>query len=57
MDGNGRWARRRGLPRLAGHRAGAENIRRTVRACLDFGVQVLTSMPFRPRIGTGRPTK
>jgi len=38
MDGNGRWARRRGLPRLAGHRAGMENIRRVIEGCTDFGV-------------------
>jgi len=46
MDGNGRWARKRGLPRLAGHRAGTENVRRTVRACLDFGVKVLSLYAF-----------
>ena len=46
MDGNGRWARQRGLPRLAGHRAGTENVRRTVRACLDFGIQVLSIYAF-----------
>jgi undecaprenyl diphosphate synthase len=46
MDGNGRWARQRGLPRLAGHRAGTENVRRTVRACLDFGIQVLSLYAF-----------
>ncbi|HET9224272.1 MAG TPA: polyprenyl diphosphate synthase [Roseiflexaceae bacterium] len=42
MDGNGRWAQRRGLPRLAGHRAGTENIRRIVRECVDQGVRYLT---------------
>jgi undecaprenyl diphosphate synthase len=46
MDGNGRWARQRGMPRLAGHRAGTENVRRTVRACLDFGVGFLTLYAF-----------
>jgi undecaprenyl diphosphate synthase len=46
MDGNGRWARQRGLPRLAGHRAGTENVRRTVRGCLDFGIQVLSLYAF-----------
>jgi undecaprenyl diphosphate synthase len=46
MDGNGRWARRRGLPRLAGHRAGTENIRRIVRACVDYGVKYLTVYAF-----------
>ncbi len=35
MDGNGRWARKRGLPRQAGHRAGAENLRRIIRACVS----------------------
>jgi undecaprenyl diphosphate synthase len=46
MDGNGRWANRRGLPRKEGHRAGVKNIRRTVQACIDFGVQVLTLYAF-----------
>ncbi len=46
MDGNGRWARRRGLPRLAGHRAGTENIRRIVEGCVEEGVQVLTIYAF-----------
>jgi undecaprenyl diphosphate synthase len=46
MDGNGRWARRRGLPRLAGHRAGMENIRRVIEGCTDFGVKMLTIYAF-----------
>jgi undecaprenyl diphosphate synthase len=46
MDGNGRWAQKRGLPRLAGHRAGTENVRRIVSACPDFGVQILTLYAF-----------
>ena len=46
MDGNGRWARRRGLPRLAGHRAGMENIRRVIEGCTDLGVQMLTIYAF-----------
>src|SRR2546426_8974680 len=46
MDGNGRWARQRGLPRLAGHRAGTENIRRIVRACVESGVKYLTLYAF-----------
>jgi len=54
MDGNGRWARQRGLPRLAGHRAGTENVRRTVRACLDAGVQVLSIYAFSTE-NWGRP--
>lgn len=46
MDGNGRWARRRGLPRLAGHRAGTENIRRIVTECVAQGVGYLTLYAF-----------
>lgn len=46
MDGNGRWARQRGLPRLAGHRAGTENIRKIVSACTDLGVRYLTLYAF-----------
>ena len=42
MDGNGRWAISRGLPRLAGHRAGTESLRRIIRASVDFGVKYLT---------------
>jgi undecaprenyl diphosphate synthase len=46
MDGNGRWAKARGLPRAAGHRAGVEALRRTVRAAGDFGVEWLTVYAF-----------
>jgi undecaprenyl diphosphate synthase len=46
MDGNGRWAKKRGLPRVAGHRAGAEAVRRTMRAAVKNGVQVLTLYAF-----------
>ena len=46
MDGNGRWAEQRGLPRLAGHRRGAEAIRRTVEAAPDSGVGTLTLYAF-----------
>jgi len=46
MDGNGRWAGRRGLPRVAGHRAGAEAVRRTVEAAPDSGVAELTLYAF-----------
>ena len=46
MDGNGRWARQRHLPRLAGHRAGTENIRRIVTECAEQGVQYLTLYAF-----------
>ncbi len=46
MDGNGRWAKARGLPRLAGHRAGTHNIRRVLEACIEFGIEVLTIYAF-----------
>jgi undecaprenyl diphosphate synthase len=46
MDGNGRWANSRGLPRLAGHHAGTENVRRITTACADAGVEVLTIYAF-----------
>jgi undecaprenyl diphosphate synthase len=46
MDGNGRWAERRGLPRSAGHRAGVDRIRDTIEACLEYGVKYLTLYAF-----------
>lgn len=46
MDGNGRWAKRRGLPRAAGHRAGVEALRDIVRACVDWGIPILTVYAF-----------
>ena len=46
MDGNGRWAAARGLPRLEGHRRGVEALRRTVRAATDLGVEYLTFFSF-----------
>ncbi len=46
MDGNGRWAQRRGLSRTEGHRAGTENIRTVLQACVDFGVSILTIYAF-----------
>ncbi len=46
MDGNGRWARQRGLPRLAGHRAGTEALRRVIESCVELGVPVLTIYAF-----------
>ena len=46
MDGNGRWARRRHLPRIAGHRAGVEAVRRVVRVCGETGIEVLTLFAF-----------
>ena len=46
MDGNGRWAMQQGKPRSAGHRAGVENIRRILEACVRFGVPILTIYAF-----------
>jgi undecaprenyl diphosphate synthase len=46
MDGNGRWARARGLPRSAGHRKGVEALREAVRAAAEFGVEYLTIYAF-----------
>ena len=46
MDGNGRWAKQRGLPRVAGHRAGAEAVRQTMRSAVKHGVEVLTLYAF-----------
>jgi len=46
MDGNGRWAQARGLPRIAGHRQGAEAVRRTVRAAGELGIPYLTLFGF-----------
>src|SRR5947209_6529726 len=46
MDGNGRWAVARGLPRIAGHRAGAEAVRRIVEAAPGLGVRILTLFAF-----------
>ena len=54
MDGNGRWALSRGLPRLAGHRAGVENLRRIITACVEFGIPYLTIYAFSTE-NWGRP--
>ena len=54
MDGNGRWALARGLPRMAGHRAGTENLRRVIEACIEFGIQYLTIYAFSTE-NWGRP--
>jgi len=55
MDGNGRWAKRRGLPRLAGHSAGTEKIKEIVQAASDFGVEALTLYAFSTE-NWGRPS-
>jgi undecaprenyl diphosphate synthase len=54
MDGNGRWALSRGLPRLAGHKAGTENLRRVIRASVEFGIKYLTIYAFSTE-NWGRP--
>ena len=46
MDGNGRWALERGLPRLSGHRAGTENLREVIESCAEFGIKYLTIYAF-----------
>jgi undecaprenyl diphosphate synthase len=56
MDGNGRWARARMLPRQAGHRAGTENLRRIIEACTDLGIQILTVYAFSTE-NWGRPER
>lgn len=54
MDGNGRWAESRGLTRLDGHRAGTENLRRVIRACVEYKIQYLTIYAFSTE-NWGRP--
>lgn len=56
MDGNGRWAKARGLPRLAGHRAGTDNLRRILRACVKQGIKILTIYAFSTE-NWGRPAE
>lgn len=46
MDGNGRWAKKRHLPQLAGHRAGTQNIRRLLQSCYDYGIEYVTLYAF-----------
>jgi undecaprenyl diphosphate synthase len=46
MDGNGRWAKARNLPRTEGHRQGKENLRRIIESCVEFGVEILTIYAF-----------
>jgi undecaprenyl diphosphate synthase len=54
MDGNGRWAQARGLPRLAGHRAGTDNIQPVLEAAVEFGIEILTIWAFSTE-NWGRP--
>lgn len=57
MDGNGRWATKRFLPRLAGHKQGVSSLKRCVKACVARGVSVLTVFAFPPKIGNDLLTK
>ena len=54
MDGNGRWAISRGLPRLAGHRAGTQNLRNIITACVEYGIKYLTIYAFSTENWAGR---
>lgn len=54
MDGNGRWAKRRGLPRIMGHRKGVDALKELLRCCDDWGVQALTAYAFSTE-NWGRP--
>ena len=59
MDGNGRWARQRSLPRIAGHRSGVDSVRTIINACIEYNIEVLTLFAFssenwrRPRREVG----
>ena len=57
MDGNGRWARRRQLPRIAGHRAGVENVRVIVERCAELGIDYLTLFAFSSENWRRPPTE
>jgi undecaprenyl diphosphate synthase len=57
MDGNGRWAAARGLPRIAGHRTGAEAVRRTVKAAAELGITYLTLFGFSSENWKRPPTE
>lgn len=54
MDGNGRWAQQRGLPRIAGHKVGVDSLRIVLQACAEFGVRYLTVYAFSTE-NWGRP--
>ncbi len=56
MDGNGRWALQRGLPRIEGHRAGTDNLRRVLEACHELGIRYLTLYAFSTE-NWGRPAE
>lgn len=54
MDGNGRWAKRRGMPRIMGHRRGVDTLKKLLRCCRDWGVKALTAYAFSTE-NWGRP--
>lgn len=56
MDGNGRWAKRRGIPRIMGHRRGVDALKRLLRCCDDWGIQALTAYAFSTE-NWGRPVE
>ena len=56
MDGNGRWAKQRGLPRIMGHRKGVDTLKKLLRCCRDWGVDALTAYAFSTE-NWGRPTR
>lgn len=57
MDGNGRWANKKGLPRIAGHRQGLESVRKAVKLCADKGIQYLTLFAFSSENWRRPPTE
>jgi undecaprenyl diphosphate synthase len=56
MDGNGRWAKQRGLPRVMGHRKGVDTLKKLLRCCRDWGIDALTAYAFSTE-NWGRPTR
>lgn len=56
MDGNGRWAKKRGLPRIIGHRRGVDALKEILRCCKDWGIEALTAYAFSTE-NWGRPTE
>ena len=54
MDGNGRWAKRQGLPRIMGHKRGVDVLKELLRCCKDWGIQALTAYAFSTE-NWGRP--
>ena len=57
MDGNGRWAQKRKLPRTAGHKAGIETLREIIRTCSDLKIKYLTLYAFPQKIGKDQKEK